>query len=263
MRFLYILTLIVIFWGCSSNKLPLKNLQNIEDNFEVVDGIAIPFLSADKKEFKNYKRFETKKNHGNSYINIDSVYHDQNKNIVSNEFDFKSGTISTIKEIYVIESSITNNYFGPTKFTYEVYLSYHLNGKIKSYRVFLNYAGIKDLKVGTWYNFDQNGYILKQYEHEKQYQTSLADVIKIRDNFLREKVLIEHQIYSFENIIRFTDLVGKRWWLIFYYDSITHEKMTITIEDDLKKITINKELYSDAKFINEQTEKLYKDFSAN
>lgn len=194
----------------------VKEIYDLKDHFEKVDGLSIPKLSKNKMFIEENNNYEK--------------YFDVNKKIkINTSTDFFNKTLSfynnyrptEVQEEYTISINDLLKYDYEFKIKYTVRIKYFTNGKIRSYEVYLRDIGLQLnlLEVGTWYYFDETGKIIKKVDHEKKYRTSLKDIFKIYKNLTEENFFLKEiddlHFYKVGQIInRFTNDIDESYWVI-------------------------------------------------
>ncbi|WP_147278083.1 hypothetical protein [Flavobacterium sp. AG291] len=150
---------------------------------------------------------------------------------ISKIFHFGEEGIELIHETYTMPSIIKDDLLGNEAYTYEVYIGYYPGGQIKYYKVILFANFIYELRVGAWYHFDEKGRVIKKIAHEDLFKTSLAKVLQIRNDFIKDEVLNKRVYIHFENVLRVIGEGGAVCSIIRYKDLSDHNFKSLIIDD--------------------------------
>jgi len=144
-----------------------------------------------KAENKNLKYDEFRKiKRRKHFISTDNIIDENNLRFIderedgsTREYSYRDGRIRFYKETFPQETDIIDLYGNRITLYFRTCLEYYPNGNIKSYAVQLNsnhmMSGtryIRNLNVGTWYLFDEQGNITKRIDIENLFETKLSEI---------------------------------------------------------------------------------------
>jgi len=193
-----------------------KDKRQIKDSFEEMGGLIVPVLSSDKMNTKSFTLPSLSKGKPNEIWDFKFP----NKYI---KYCFKDDLLYEINEYFIINSKIKFEETYVYNLYYHTVLRYYPNGQLSFYKVLMNTGfHFTKLKLGTWYQFDEQGRELKKVEHEQIYSTPIYKLLT------GGVFTIYHRVYN--NIYRFQDK-GKKYWLLNFIDTESN-KSIIQIVDD-------------------------------
>lgn len=233
----WIAILCVFSYSCKSLSRHSQNFQNAHDGYENIDGIAIPCITKDKMIFRDTRRFKRargKRGNHQQYTLVENEMLGENIAPIRRVYKFNEEGIELITETYSMKSPITNDLLYSENFIYNVYLGYYPGGNIKYYAVFMDAKGITEYKAGTWYQYDTNGQIIKRIAHDEIFKTSLASILKLRNEFIRKELQANGNRLNitFERILKYKDAEGRAEWTIVFYDELARKRKLLIIDDD-------------------------------
>ena len=73
----------------------------------------------------------------------------------------------------------------------EVNIHFYKNNNIKMKGLFFNSLGSRGFQKGTWYEFDEQGKLIKEIDYDKFYKFTFEDILKFCE---REKIKISKKL---------------------------------------------------------------------
>lgn len=156
-----LLFLLLCFQSC---KAQVEETKSIETNIKK-DPMIYPIVTKDFETFNNYQ-YENRKDKNSLYMM---------------EFDEKGGYFNIDK------TGESRYFYTPKDSFFSLVKIYYKNGYIKHKGIGLNVAAW-GCKFGTWYEFDEQGKLIKEIDYDKDYKFTFEDILKFCE---REKIKID------------------------------------------------------------------------
>jgi len=221
-KYLTFLLLLLCLQSCKAQIINNKLENNLKK-----DTMRYPIVTKDFETFNNYQ-YENRKDKNSSFLE---------------EF-LKDGTY-----IEMLKSESGNVYRETPKDSYfTITKGYYINNNIHGKGLFFNAVGSGGFQKGTWYEFDEQGNLIKEIDYDKFYKFTFEDILKFCE---REKIKISKGpvLYStgwHNDILReYSPISGQATWTIEWLKE-TDTIQTIKIDGTTGQVLSR----TDAHYIN-------------